>query len=120
MFQKVVAVLLLLLLALGPIGNAYADAKPLKNGGASLLVPGVGQYLNDEQSTKAGKVKMGAMILIEIGGIVTTAVLGGTVGSPIVWVGVGILIANHIWSATDAYMKADSGSGVSAQGTGAR
>ncbi|OGW81261.1 MAG: hypothetical protein A3B72_03285 [Omnitrophica bacterium RIFCSPHIGHO2_02_FULL_45_28] len=121
MFQRILAVLLLFVLIAGPVGQAYADAAPLKSGGASLLVPGLGQYLNDDQATKGGKIKMAAMIIIEIGGIVATAVLGGTVGSPLVWaVGVSILAANHLWSATDAYMRAGNGSGVSAKGTGAR
>ncbi|PIQ85520.1 MAG: hypothetical protein COV74_08495 [Candidatus Omnitrophica bacterium CG11_big_fil_rev_8_21_14_0_20_45_26] len=85
----------------------------LTRGAASLLVPGLGQYINGELETRGGKVKTGAMIVIEAGAIVTTAVVGGIAGYPQIWTGLGIFILNHIWSATDAYVNAPAGPEVS-------
>lgn len=90
-----------------------AGEESLTRGAASLLVPGLGQYINGELEDSGGKLKTGVMILIEIGGIVTTAVLGGVAGYPQIWIGIGILILNHIWSASDAYVRAPAGSEVS-------
>ena len=102
-------------------GVAYAaegdrGEKSLTRGAASLVVPGWGQYLNGEMESKGGKIKTGAMIILEIGGIVTTILLGTLVGYPVIWVGIGILMFNHIWSATDAYAKAPSGPEVAMKG----
>jgi len=103
-------------------GVAYAaegdkGEKSLTRGAASLVLPGWGQYLNGEMDTKSGKFKTGAMIVLEIGGIVTTILLGVLVGYPVIWVGIGILMFNHIWSAADAYAKAPSGPEVAMKGT---
>lgn len=100
-------VIFAMILTSAPAG--YAADESLTRGAASLLIPGWGQYLNGELETQSGKVKTGAMILIEIGAIVTTAMVGGMAGYPQVWAGIGIFLFNHIWSASDAYMKAPAG-----------
>ena len=124
MLKKIVAVVLVALFAFSVSGVSYAaeatqdkGETSLTRGAASLLVPGWGQYLNNEMENKTGKLKTGAMIVIEIGGIVTTILLGTLVGYPVIWVGIGILMFNHIWSATDAYVKAPEGPEVAMKGT---
>lgn len=114
MIKKSIAVLALAVLVITSSGaTAYAEGnESLTHGAASLLVPGWGQYINGELDTKSGKIKTGAMILIEVGAIVTTAVVGGVVGYPVIWVGIGLFIFNHVWSATDAFMSAPAGPGV--------
>lgn len=121
MTKKLVAIMLLATVMTFASGVAYAaegdrGEKSLTRGAASLLVPGWGQYLNGEMENKSGKLKTGAMIVIEIGGILTTILLGTLVGYPVIWVGIGILMFNHIWSATDAYVKAPCGPEVAMKG----
>lgn len=113
MIKRSIAILAIAALVMTSSSAAYAEAeKSLTHGAASLLVPGWGQYINGELDTEAGKIKTGAMILIEVGAIVTTAVVGGVVGYPVIWVGIGLFIFNHVWSATDAFMNAPAGPGV--------
>lgn len=109
--KKTVAVLMISLLFLVSTSSAYANSgnQSLTRGAASLIIPGWGQYMNGELKTEKGKIKTGAMILLEVGAIITTAVVGGVVGYPQVWIGIGIFILNHVWSASDAYMKAPAG-----------
>lgn len=121
MFRKILAMVVMATLLVSVSGVAYAAEgdrgdKSLTRGAASLVLPGWGQYLNNEMETKSGKIKTGAMIIIEIGGIVTTILLGTLVGYPVIWVGIGILMFNHIWSAADAYAKAPSGPEVAMKG----
>lgn len=93
------AVVLLMLFALQP---QAAFAYGAKEFGASLLVPTTGQAMNNQLGS--GKTKI--MAALEVGLITGTAILGGFVGGPVVWATVGPLIANHVWSATDAYVNA--------------
>ena len=121
MTKKLIAVMLLATFMVASSGVAYAaekdtGEKSLTRGAASLVLPGWGQYLNGEMESKGGKIKTGAMIVLEIGGIVTTILLGTLVGYPVIWVGIGILMFNHIWSATDAYAKAPTGPEVAMKG----
>ena len=69
---------------------------------ASLFLPTTGQAMNGQ----LGNAKTKFMGGLEAGLITTTAILGGVVGGPVVWAGVGPLIANHVWSAFDAYANA--------------
>lgn len=121
MFKKMISVTVAVAMLMAVTGMAYAEEKSedksLTRGAASLVLPGWGQYLNNEMETKSGKLKTGAMILIEIGGIVTTILLGVLVGYPVIWVGIGILMFNHIWSASDAYIKAPAGPEVAMKGS---
>lgn len=120
MTRKLLAVMLVAIFMTAASGVAYAaedkGETSLTRGAASLFVPGWGQYLNGEMETKGGKIKTGAMIVIEIGGILTTILLGTLVGYPVIWVGIGILMFNHIWSAVDAYAKAPVGPTVGMKG----
>ena len=121
MFKKMMSVLVIASMLMAVSGLAYAGEedkgeKSLTRGAASLVLPGWGQYLNHEMDSKSGKFKTGAMIVLEIGGIVTTILLGVLVGYPVIWVGIGILMFNHIWSATDAYAKAPTGPEVAMKG----
>ena len=124
MFKKIVTLMVLAAFLCVASGAVYASEgqcekncdKSMTRGAASLLLPGWGQYLNGEMENKNGKIKTGVMIVLEIGGIITTAVLGGTVGMPVIFVGIGILIFNHVWSAADAYMKAPQGPEVPMKG----
>ena len=122
MFKKMISVFVIAAVFMAVSGVAYAAGedkgeKSLTRGAASLVLPGWGQYLNGEMETKGGKIKTGAMIVLEIGGIVTTILLGVLVGYPVIWVGIGILMFNHIWSATDAYAKAPAGPEVAMKGS---
>lgn len=75
-----------------------------REAGASLLLPTTGQAMNGQLSTTKSKVMAG----VEVAAITTVAILGGAVGGGVVWAGLGPLIANHIWSATDAYQSAQN------------
>ncbi len=120
MFKKIISMTVALAVVLAVSGAAYAEEKnsdkSLTRGAASLALPGWGQYLNNEMDSKSGKIKTGAMIVLEIGGIVTTILLGTLVGYPVIWVGIGILIFNHLWSASDAYLKVPVGPEVAMKG----
>jgi len=119
MGKKIVSLLVLTVFLFSATGVAQAADQSLTRGAASLIIPGVGQYMNGELDTQSGKIKTGAMILIEVGAIVTTAVVGGVCGYPQIWIGLGILILNHVWSGSDAYMKAPAGPETSLKGTAA-
>jgi hypothetical protein len=120
MFKKVISIAVVMAVFMAVSGVAYAGDsnadKSLTRGAASLVLPGWGQYLNNELDTKSGKIKTGTMIVLEIGGIVTTILLGTLVGYPVIWVGIGILMFNHLWSATDAYFKVPVGPEVAMKG----
>lgn len=121
MFKKMMSVLVIAAMCMTMTGAAYAEEtsadKSLTRGAASLVLPGWGQYLNNEMENKNGKLKTGAMIVLEIGGIVTTILLGTLVGYPQIWIGIGILMFNHLWSASDAYLKAPTGPEVAMTGS---
>jgi len=112
MLKKMMSLLVVAAMCFSVCATAQADEgktsedKSLTRGAASLVLPGWGQYLNNEMESKSGKLKTGAMIVIEIGGILTSILVGTLVGYPQIWIGIGILIFNHIWSASDAYIKA--------------
>lgn len=69
---------------------------------SSLFLPTTGQAMNGQMGSAKTKIMAG----LEAGLITTTAILGGVVGGPVIWAGVGPLIANHVWSAFDAYANA--------------
>ena len=77
-------------------------ATGIKEGASSLLLPTTGQAMNDQ----LGNTKTKFMAGVEVAAVTTVAVLGTAVGGPVVWVGLGPLLANHLWSATDAYKNA--------------
>lgn len=79
-----------------------AFALGAREAGASLLLPTTGQAMNGELGSRKSKI-MGA---IEVASITTVAVLGTAVGGGVVWAGLGPLLANHLWSAADAYKGA--------------
>ena len=122
MYRKIVSLMIVAAMFMAVTGVSYAEEKgadkSLTRGAASLLLPGWGQYLNNEMDSKSGKLKTGAMIVIEIGGIVTTILLGTLVGYPQIWIGIGILMFNHLWSASDAYLKVPVGPEVAMKGDG--
>lgn len=121
MLKKMMSLFVIAAMVLAVTGAAYAEEKvedkSLTRGAASLVLPSWGQYLNNEMENKTGKLKTGAMIVLEVGGIVTTILLGTLVGYPQIWIGIGILAFNHLWSASDAYMKAPAGPEVALKGT---
>jgi hypothetical protein len=120
MFKKIISMTVVVAMFMAVSGVAYASEgnsdKSLTRGAASLVLPGWGQYLNHEMDTKSGKIKTGAMVVLEIGGIVTIILLATLVGYPVIWVGIGILMFNHIWSASDAYLKVPVGPEVAVKG----
>jgi len=121
MAKKAVSVLLVAMFLLAGSGVSFAaNSEPLQSGTASLLIPGLGQYLNGEHETDKGQLKMAFFVLAEIGAILTTSIVGSTVGYPQIWAGIGIFIGNHVLSAVDAYINAPSGPEVSMSGTGSR
>ena len=94
--------LVLILLAVFTLSCPYAFATGIKEGAASLLLPTTGQAMNDQLGSTKTKVMGG----IEVAAVTTVTILGVAVGGPVVWVGLGPLLANHVWSATDAYKNA--------------
>ncbi len=121
MFKKILSLVIVAAMFMAVTGVSYAEEKnadkSLTRGAASLLLPGWGQYLNNELDSKNGKLKTGAMIVLEIGGIVTTILVGTLVGYPQIWIGIGILAFNHLWSASDAYLKVPVGPEVAMSGS---
>jgi len=83
-------------------GASSAYAEGLKQGTASFILPTTGQAMNGEFNE--GKTKL--MATMEVAAITTTVILAATVGGPVVWAGIGPLIANHSWSGYDAYKTA--------------
>ena len=79
-----------------------AFAVGLKEGGASLLLPTTGQTMNGQFGTGKTKVMAG----VEVAAVTTVALIGVATGGAAVWFGLAPLIANHVWSATDAYKGA--------------
>ncbi len=111
--KKVAIFLILPLMLLGMAApSAFAADEAMKAAGKSLLIPGWGQYQNGEFETEKGRIKVGVMAAIEVAAIITTAVVGGVVGYPQVWIGIGLFIGNHIWSSLDAFVNAKEEPGV--------
>ena len=84
------------------VSTPSAFAIGAKEAGASLFLPTTGQAMNNELGSTKTKVMAG----VEVAAITTVAILGGVVGGPVIWAGLGPLIANHAWSAADAYKGA--------------
>lgn len=121
MAKKAVSILLVAMFLIAGSGMSFAaNSDSVQSGVASFLVPGLGQYLNGEHETGKGQLKMAFFALAEIGAILTTSIVGGTVGYPQIWAGIGIFIGNHVLSAVDAYMNAPNGPEVNMTGTGSR
>ncbi len=100
MFKNKIVTLFVLIATLCVSSSVYAEG--FREAGASLLLPTTGQSMNGELGT--GKTKM--MAGIEVAAITTVTVIGFAAGGPIVWLGAAPLIANHVWSAADAYKGA--------------
>lgn len=100
--MKKLLALAVMALMMMPAAAPQAHASAAKAAGASLFLPTTGQAMNGQ----IGSTKTKLMAVAEVGLVTTTAILGGVVGGPIIWVALGPLIANHAWSATDAYVNA--------------
>lgn len=103
MDKKIVSITLVALMFLA-VAPHSAFAIGAKEAGASLLLPTTGQAMNGQ----LGNTKTKLMGALEVGLVTGTAILGGVVGGPVVWATAGPLIANHLWSATDAYRNAQN------------
>ena len=73
-----------------------------KEFGASLLLPTTGQALNGEIGATKTKIMAG----IEVAAVTTTILLATLTSGGLFWIGLGPLIANHAWSAADAFKTA--------------
>ncbi len=100
MTQKALSCFMVFLMIFAFMTPAFAEGA--KEFGASLLLPTTGQAMNGEISATKTKIMAG----IEVASITTVALLGTLVGGGVVWAGLGPLIANHAWSALDAYRGA--------------
>lgn len=80
--------------------SVYAEG--VKQGASSFILPTTGQYMNGEFNEGKTKVMAG----MEVAAVTATVVLATVVGGPVVWAGIGPLIANHTWSGYDAYKTA--------------
>ena len=87
------------------LSSAPAFATGGKEFGASLLLPTTGQALNGEIGATKTKIMAG----IEVAAVTTTILLATLTSGGLFWVGLGPLIANHAWSAADAYKTAKRG-----------
>ena len=79
-----------------------ASAEGGREATASLFLPTTGQAMNGQLGDTKTKVMAG----VEVAAVTTIAILGGVVGGGVIWAGLGPLIANHVWSSTDAYRSA--------------
>ncbi|HOE69062.1 MAG TPA: hypothetical protein PK997_02880 [Candidatus Omnitrophota bacterium] len=93
-------ILVLFLVTVFTVPSAFAAGG--KEFGASLLLPTTGQTMNGQ----FGSTKTKLMAGIEVAAITATVILGFVPGGAIVWAGAGPLLANHLWSATDAFVTA--------------
>jgi hypothetical protein len=119
--NKLTAILVIAVLLCSAAGIAFAaNGEAVKSGTASFLIPGLGQYLNNEHESGKGQLKMAFFALTELGAILTTSIVGGVVGYPQIWAGIGIFIGNHVLSAVDAYRNAPDGPEVGMKGSGVR
>jgi hypothetical protein len=75
-----------------------------KQFGASLLLPTTGQAMNGEIGATKTKIMAG----IEVAAVTTTILLATLTSGGLFWVGLGPLLANHAWSAADAFKTARS------------
>ena len=99
--KKILACLTIFLMILVPLsGNAFAAGG--KEFGASLLLPTTGQAMNGE----IGATKTKFMAGIEVAAVTATILLATLTSGGLFWIGLGPLLANHAWSATDAYKTA--------------
>jgi hypothetical protein len=101
--EKTFSCLLAFLMVFASV-SAPAFAAGGKEFGASLLLPTTGQAMNNEIGATKTKIMAG----IEVASITTIILLGTLVGGGVVWAGIGPLIANHAWSAFDAFKTARS------------
>ncbi len=101
--KKIFAVMTLVTLALGA-NIPFASAEGFREGAASLILPTTGQAMNGELGNTKTKVMAG----VEIASVTAITVIGIATGGAAVWFGAAPLIANHLWSATDAYKGAKS------------
>lgn len=101
MNQRIISLALAFLTAFA-FSTPQVFATGAKEAGASLFVPTTGQAMNNQLGNTKTKVMAG----VEVAAITTVAILGGLVGGGVVWAGLGPLIANHLWSAADAYKGA--------------
>ena len=83
--------------------SAFAEGG--KQFGASLLLPTTGQAMNGEIGATKTKIMAG----IEVAAVTATILLATLTSGGLFWIGLGPLIANHAWSATDAFKTARSG-----------
>lgn len=91
---------LMIFASLSPV----ALATGAKEFGASLLLPTTGQAMNGEIGATKTKIMAG----IEVAAVTTTILLATLTTGGVFWAGLGPLIANHAWSATDAFKTARS------------
>jgi hypothetical protein len=75
-----------------------------KEFGASLLLPTTGQALNGEIGATKTKIMAG----IEVAAVTATILLATLTSGGLFWIGLAPLIANHAWSASDAFKTARS------------
>lgn len=76
-----------------------------KQFGASLLLPTTGQAMNGEIGATKTKIMAG----VEVAAVTATILLATLTTGGLFWVGLGPLLANHAWSAADAFKTARSG-----------
>lgn len=95
-------IILVILLTVFSFSMPTSFAAGGKEAVSSFLLPTTGQAMNGQMSDTKTKIMAG----VEVASVATVAILGGVVGGPIIWAGLGPLIANHVWSATDAYRNA--------------
>ena len=76
-----------------------------KEFGASLLLPTTGQALNGEIGATKTKIMAG----VEVAAVTATILLATLTTGGLFWIGLGPLLANHAWSAADAFKTARNG-----------
>lgn len=101
--RKIISCLTAFLLIFASM-TTLAFAAGGKEFGASLLLPTTGQAMNGEIGATKTKIMAG----IEVAAVTTTILLATLTTGGIFWAGLGPLIANHAWSAADAFKTARS------------
>ncbi len=115
--MKTTAKFLIFVFLLASMNTPMLHAGDTRAAARSLILPGWGQYENGEFETKTGRSKGAAMAMLELGAILTTTIVGSIAGYPQIWIGVGIFIFNHVWSALDAFSHSKREPGIEFQTT---
>ena len=100
--KKISSLILVVFMMLTAFYSQPAAAQGGREALSSFLLPTTGQAMNGEVGTKKTAIMTG----VEVASVGTLAFIGLATGGAAIWFGLGPLLANHTYSAVDAYKGA--------------